>query len=143
MFIFIHSLFKGWVPCDGSEIKEGIWAGKTTPDLNKSGRFLRGGIIGDVLKIEEDSLQAHTHGVSDSGHTHGYNDKYPNFGDFGENGYVGPNSADWNSDRFDKSHSATTNNAKSNIAVTAVTGARTDSETRPKNMRVVYIMKVF
>ena len=40
-------------------------------------------------------------------------------------------------------HHTTTSHAKSNIAITAVNGARTDHETRPKNIRVVYIMKVF
>ena len=29
------------------------------------------------------------------------------------------------------------------ISVTGVQGGRADSETRPKNMRVVYIMRVF
>ena len=35
------------------------------------------------------------------------------------------------------------NSAKAYIKVTNVSGARTSEETRPKNIRVVYIMKVF
>ena len=35
------------------------------------------------------------------------------------------------------------NSGKSNTRVTNVSGARTSGETRPKNIRVVYIMKVF
>ena len=33
-----------WQACDGSAIKEGPWAGRKTPDLNLSKRFLRGGV---------------------------------------------------------------------------------------------------
>jgi hypothetical protein len=59
------------------------------------------------------------------------------------NGYWGPISGDQKNDRWDQSHSSTTNSATSNIKVTDVSGARTSGETRPKNIRVVYIMKVF
>ena len=89
------------------------------------------------METEEDSLQAHTHDVSDSGHDHGYDDKYANgyskLFDCGTN--CGAN--------FEASHARTTNSATSNIKVTDVNGARTSDETRPKNIRVVYIMKVF
>lgn len=46
-----------WMLCDGSEITEGIWAGHTTPDINKSKRFLRGGDVADALDTEEDSVK--------------------------------------------------------------------------------------
>ena len=129
--------------CDGSVIPApSPWKGQRTPNINGEERFLRGGLDGVQLHTEEDSLQAHTHGVSDSGHSHGYDDKYPNFYD-GIHGYWGSTSADKKSNRFDKSHSSTTNTATSNIKVTDVSGARTSGETRPKNIRVVYIMKVF
>ena len=49
----------------------------------------------------------------------------------------------WWDNRSDKNHSSTTNTANSNIKVTDVSGARKSGETRPKNIRVVYIMKVF
>ena len=49
------TLPEGWVECDGRAITEGIWAGHTTPDLNKSQRFLRGGIVGNALEMEEDT----------------------------------------------------------------------------------------
>ena len=127
--------------CDGSVITApSPWEGEKTPNINGEERFLRGGLDGVQLEMEEDSLQAHTHGVSDSGHSHGYDDKYQGWaGD----GYWGPYLKDILSDRFDQSHSSITNSATSNIKVTDVSGARTSGETRPKNIRVVYIMKVF
>ena len=94
------------------------------------------------METEEDSLQAHTHRVSDSGHHHGYTDKYASYEDH-VNGYWGPESSDYNDDAYDYPHDASTNSATSNIKVTDVSGARTSGETRPKNIRVVYIMKVF
>ena len=95
---------------------------------------------GVQLNTEEDSLQAHTHGVSDSGHNHGYDDKYTSI--LGIDGYWGPDGFDEMRKR-DKSHASTSDSANSNIKVTDVSGARTSGETRPKNIRVVYIMKVF
>ena len=129
--------------CDGSVISApSTWEGEKTPNINGEERFLRGGLDGVQLETEEDSLQAHTHEVSDSGHNHGYDDKYSSY-DNGVNGILGPRGGDRSGDRFDQSHSSTTNGAYSNIKVTDVSGARTSGETRPKNIRVVYIMKVF
>ena len=128
--------------CDGSVISApSIWEGEMTPNINGKERFLRGGLDGVQLHTEEDSLQAHTHGVSDSGHSHGYTDIWPDrtihSSDFG------PCCEDRNAWAFDGNHNIATASAISNVAVTSVNGARTGDETRPKNMRVVYIMKVF
>ena len=46
-------------------------------------------------------------------------------------------------DRWDASHGRGTANGIAKIKVTNVTGARTSGETRPKNIRVTYIMKVY
>jgi len=152
----------GWVRCDGSTIPQpSIWAGRTTPDLNGEKRFLRGGADGEVLVLEDDQLQnhehevfdpGHKHGVTDPGHTHMYDDKYPNY-DANEEGHPGPGPGDTEHDRFDKSHNS--------ISVSATTGLHVDytttglhvkgvsssyrkgSETRPKNMSVIYIMKIW
>ena len=148
--------------CDGTTITApSPWAGEMTPNINGEGRFLRGGSDGDLLKREEDSLQQHTHGVSDpghshevsdSGHTHRYNDKHEGLNDGVDDVHWGPSEGDKYHDRWDVSHYRSTTNAKSNIRVnsaktnirvTNVSGARTSGETRPKNIRVVYIMKVF
>ena len=62
--------------CDGSVIPApSPWEGETTPNINGEERFLRGGLDGVQLQTEDDSLQAHTHDVSDAGHSHPYDDK--------------------------------------------------------------------
>merc|ERR1712126_280603 len=62
----------GWMLCDGSEIIEGPWAGLLTPDINNSKRFLRGGIVADALKTEEDSVNTDGLTVTDNAfHTYG------------------------------------------------------------------------
>ena len=134
-----------YVLCDGSQITEGIWAGHTTPDLNKSKRFLRGGLVSDALKVEEDSLQEHSHAstVSDPGHSHGY-------GQWSWNGAEPDGASDV---VFDPSHDDTSIGFKYwehteyvtsriSMAVTGVQGGRKGSETKPKNMNVVFVMKV-
>ena len=132
-----------YVTCDGSEITEGIWKGLQTPDLNKSKRFLRGGLVSDALKVEEDSLQEHSHTstVSDPGHSHDYiqyswNDAH---NDGSPDSSVSP-SLGTHEYRFQWQ----TYSAKSGISmsVTGVQGARKGSETKPKNMNVVFVMKV-
>ena len=165
--------------CDGSVIQApSLWEGERTPNINGEERFLRGGLDGVQLSTQDDSLQSHTHrvsdsghshGVSDSGHTHGvsdpghthrYHDRYPSYGD-GSTGYWGPKHGDKDNDRWDNPNYRDTSNVKSNVGVnsakanigvysstsnirvTNVSGARTSGETRPKNIRVVYIMKVF
>ena len=125
--------------CNGSVIlAPSPWEGETTPNINGEARFLRGGVDSVQLETEEDSLQAHTHDVSDSGHDHEYNDEYNDIANFriayGDS---------LNYFAYHYSHASTTNTATSNIKVTDVNGARTSDETRPKNIRVVYIMKVF
>ena len=63
--------------CNGSVIlAPSPWEGETTPNINGEERFLRGGVDSVQLKTEEDSLQAHTHDISDSGHDHVYYDRY-------------------------------------------------------------------
>ena len=138
------SLPKCYVLCDGSEITEGIWAGHKTPNLNKSKRFLRGGRLSDVLKVEEDSIQEHSHAsnVNDPGHKHGYTVYGPR--DVPD-GHPEPayDQADWqtpvspyHTDGMDKVGTGIS------MSVTGVTGARKGSETKPKNMNVVFVMKV-
>ena len=129
--------------CDGSVIPQpSPWAGQRTPNINGENRFLRGGSDSIMLQRQEDSIQSHTHTVTDPGHTHGYDDRVPNFDD-DDQGHYGPFHADTGNDRFDKSHWSTSGRSWTGIRVTGVSGARTSSETRPKNLRVVYIMRVF
>ena len=56
----------GWQRCDGSTIVHpSPWAGKLTPDLNNEKRFLRGGHDSDQLKLEEDTVVSHNHTAKD------------------------------------------------------------------------------
>ena len=133
-----------YVPCDGSEITEGIWQGLQTPELNKSKRFLRGGLVSDALKVEEDSLQEHSHTstVSDPGHSHDFTHTAANGGSDGDPDPLANPIGD--AFYWEYPFQRQTYSAKSGIsmAVTGVQGARKSSETKPKNMNVVFVMKV-
>ena len=57
----VEDIPAGWQRCDGSTIQPpSIWAGQKTPDLNNARRFIRGGRDGDVLKTEEDAVKTLT-----------------------------------------------------------------------------------
>jgi len=138
------SLPDGWVRCDGATIPEpSVWAGQLTPNLNGEKRFLRGASDSEVLTLEEDQMQDHKHIVTDPGHTHGYVDKWPQMGT-GDSGHDGPLFSDTSSDRYDKSHDATSESNVSGMTVDGVTSDyKSGTETRPKNMNVIYIMRVW
>jgi len=143
------SLPDGWVRCNGDIIpKPSIWAGKLTPDLNGEKRFLRGSSDRDVLTLEEDQMQDHKHTLTDPGHAHPYVDKWPNVADgrWHVRGYWGPGqliAAEKGADRWDQPHYVKTNIMASGAKVENVSGGRRGSETRPRNMNVIYIMKVW
>jgi len=141
----LASLPDGWVRCNGDIIpKPSIWAGKLTPDLNGEKRFLRGSSDRDVLTLEEDQMQDHQHTLRDPGHEHPYEDKYPNQGEDSGDGNNGPgNSWDRKYDRWDKTHNVWTSRVSTGAKVLSVFGGRSGSETRPKNMNVIFIMKVW
>jgi len=139
------NLPNGWLKCDGSTIPQpSIWAGQHTPNLNGEKRFLRGGTDAQMLTMEEDQMQNHKHGLYDPGHTHSYNDKYPSWGG-DDHGYPGPGPfQDEKNDRYDKSHTRESGKTKSGMKVQLLSSDyRHGSETRPKNMNVIYIMRVF
>lgn len=156
-----EALPPGWVRCNGDIIPSpSPWAGSKTPNLNGERRFLRGGSDDQALVVEEDSLQDHTHidsghSHTDSGHTHSYIDKYrchekdpDNY--CNENGYWGgSDSPDTNGDRFDGSHDGVTASGTSSIQSSSsnIAGVsenyRISSETKPRNMNVVWIMRVW
>jgi len=129
----------GWVRCDGTIIPNGsIWAGQHTPDLNSARRFLRGGKDTDALKMEAHMMQQHKHSIIDHGHAHHYDDKYGSgFSLIGEDGVSVFGSLGM------QSHARNTANGATNIQVNTVTGASVGGETRPINMSVIYIMRVW
>merc|ERR1712172_84808 len=138
------SLPDGWVRCDGSTIPEpSVWAGQLIPNLNGEKRFLRGASDSEVLTMEEDQMQDHKHIVTDPGHTHSYVDKWPQM-DTGDSGHDGPLFTDTSKDRYDKSHDSTTASKPTGMTVDGVSSDyKSGPETRPKNMNVIYIMRVW
>jgi len=142
----LASLPDGWVRCNGDIIpRPSIWAGKLAPDLNGEKRFLRGNSDRYVLTLEEDQMQDHKHTLKDPGHAHPYVDKWPN-GDqqYHSNDHWGSAAgSDKAWDRWDQPHNAMTTTRASGVKVENVSGGRSGSETRPRNMNVIYIMKVW
>ena len=141
------NLPEGWVRCSGEIIPEpSVWAGQLTPDLNGERRFLRGAPDSEMLTMEEDQMQDHKHNISDPGHTHSYIDKYPNWdeGDI-DDGFKGPGPfSDSQNDRYDKSHTSTSVKSYTRMRVEGVSSLYNfGSETRPKNMNVIYIIRVW
>ena len=140
----------GWLPCDGREIQNGPWSGGLTPNLNTEGHFLRGGDQKNVLDFEEDKMQDHEH--IDSGHSHTSPPHSHGFTEWGafsvQQGaryvpvYIDPLAGyPYNSgDKLTRDTTVTIDSANSNIG--GITSAyRKGSETRPKNMKIIWIMK--
>ena len=131
----------GWISCNGSVIPEGsIWAGKQVPDLNGERRFLRGGSEEEMLTLEDDQIMEHTHHAIESEHTHPYVDihwDYVNEGD-------GPVFVNPFNDAFKVDHSKTTELAYTDISVSGVSSMyKHGEENRPKNMGVIWIIRVW
>merc|ERR1719300_1789975 len=146
---------EGWMFCNGSDITKGIWSGGKTPDLNGKGLFLRGGSEDEVLMTQESSIQDHEH--QDDQHNHGctansvadpHSHKLYVLRDISDHAnHFSDGPLGWQLDQ--ETDSATVNvtttcevnSQSSNIG--GVTGANADEETRPANMRVLYIIRVF
>jgi len=146
------TLPEGWQRCDGSIIDYGIWKGKTTPNLNGERRFLRGGTDADALVLEDDQLQQHEHedkghkhvcDVSSSPHSHGYQ-FYAGYVQAG--GLIYPAAGYAYETTYDTS-SVTVDVSCGVDHVYANLGgvdshAKSGEETRPKNMNVIYIIRI-
>ncbi|MCP4133329.1 MAG: tail fiber protein [bacterium] len=113
---------EGWKECDGTLIDdaESVYYGKNiyTPDLNGEARFLRGGSSsGDP---QDGQVGRHLHSFT-SGHTVNGNDGFY---------------------QLDADDGSSYNGIVSTWYTTYAGGSETDSETRPDNMSVVWIMKI-
>ena len=132
-----------------------MWAGEKTPNLNGEKRFLRGGDASDLLKMESDQIENHWHAVQDNGHLHKYS-----WTEKGSHGGTGGSYTDVQKQRHDKDdpeckdengHTMdtcpykTTDSSKENsgVSVGDVSTGNHGSETRPINMSVLYIMRVY
>ena len=140
--LHVEEIPDGWALCNGSTIAEGVWKGEKTPNLNGEGRFLRGGQPHEVLNLEEHMVEDHTHidnghTHTDSGHDHGYKEWFVNeyCGLDGCNG--GPGAQD---SKTTVGH-ANIQTSTSNLG--GLASGNKGSETRPTNMRVMWIMKVW
>jgi len=143
----------GWVRCDGQVIPApSTWAGTKTPDLNSERRFLRGGDDAHSLVFEDDTVQDHKHASlghkhTDSGHSHNV---WPKFYMVHHPGgktktaaklQVGNNYAFTYTAENTEPGKANIQTGQANIG--NPTSGRHGDETRPKNMGVVWIMRVF
>ena len=136
----IVELPEGWMRCNGEVIPEGPWTGRRVPDLNGDRRFLRGGSDDEMLTLEDDQILQHTHNIQDNGHTHPYVDTY--FNDY-EDG-KGPIRGDIDYDSFTQQHSKNTGTAKTGITVEGVSDEYIHGdENRPKNMGIIWIIRVW
>ena len=126
------SIPDGWMPCDGSLITQGQWKGGRSPDLNSIGAFLRGGTEDQVLEMEDDQIRDHDHGYyaasmgSSEGDVCG-TDKA---------GCADPDTLVYRKFRR-------TESARVLVDKWSKNSGRVGSETRPINMKVMYIIRVY
>ena len=86
--------------------------------------------------MEEDTVIDHAHDVLDPGHVHDYTDSWQE----GGHGYH----ISGGSDNAPAAHHKTTSSSTSGISVKGVSAEyKSGNETRPKNMNVVYIIRVY
>ncbi len=154
----------GWQRCDGSLIVVGSLVGQNTPDLNSDGRFLRGAADEQSGQFEEDAMQDHTHhdgghthldnghSHKDLGHNHAFDDYIPSQD---SNGYMyiaksrvgdswslmSASYATLNGYSKLSTDSANIEHSTSNLG--GIEGGRIADETRVKNMKIVWIMRVY
>merc|ERR1711962_1759144 len=153
----------GWQRCDGSLILEGPFTGLTTPNLNGERYFLRGGNDSTVTLMETDMVQDHVHDFDDPGHSHSTdsdggkstalpvamynkksventNERYYS-GCFETQGY---DCTDWSyTTAKDRSHIVYSASSQVSVGfVTPTNLTRKGWETRPKNMAVIYILRI-
>ena len=116
------------IRCDGSTIDHpSPWAGKLTPDLNTERRFLRGGHDSDQLKLEDDSIKSHDHSTKDT-----FFWPYPS-----PSCPTGSHQVNiWG---IDSNHNQDDRRCEEDFS----TGSTGNEETKPKNMNVIFIIRVF
>ena len=96
-----------------------------------------------VLTLEEDQMQDHEHGISDPGHSHPYLDFYQWMVE--SITYNGSGGSIYHGGRLHwDGEDRTTDSHNTGMTVTGVSSSyRHGDETRPKNMNVIYIIRVY
>jgi len=140
---------EGWIRCDGQVIPSpSNWAGIRTPDLNSQRRFLRGGNDNQCLTFEEDMFQDHTHldyghTHRDAGHLHELSGSTLKYGhDYGDK----DGSPHWGRQSPNNDDTVLESHANIQVAHAQIGNPNSGSrgyETRPKNMGVVWIMRIY
>ena len=136
--------------CDGSVInyQNSPWKGSRVPNLNGGGRFLRGGSASQVLTMQEDTVEDHSHSVIDHGHTHTDKGHTHTYSKTPRDPASGGYSLTWmQDDRTERGYRTGTGKADittntANIRVGRMNTSNKGTETRPKNMIVEWIIKV-
>merc|ERR1711936_174516 len=127
-----YSLPIGWAEWDGSS--------NSVPNLNKEGRFLRGGSLDQAGHLEESLLQEHSH--EDIGHTHA--DQGHTHVDAGHPHYAKEGTIDVRIlEAKARIATSSANLEVSKADITGVFGAEVSDEIRPSNMGVKFIMRLF
>ncbi len=123
----------GWVECDGRTINdsESIYNGENVPDLNSSGMFLRGGTNSGTFQDDATAVNG-LYMNSTGSHSHGFS--------YDSVRYNGRDAGSMNTGAAGRSHAYTgiTDSAGNHVH----TMYSSDTETRPINMSVVWIMRI-
>ena len=137
------SIPRGWVRCSGTIITEGKWKGYYTPDLNNAKKFLRGGPDHSERQMEDEDTKVvdHHHYANADPHTHTYADKHLNTHDRNKATLLCGGSYWGTSDEMKTSRATTVGVHVQGVKNLA--SKNHNKETRPTNMKVIYIMRVF
>lgn len=127
-----------WVECNGQTLSDAASPlnGRVIPDLNGTGLFIRGGAMSGV--VQQDQMQAHRH--IDTGHTH-QTARPPHFdSELTGGGLIRRPEGYDGTIRQQQSSVAFAN--LSNAVAQDGTGIRTGDENRPRNISMVWIIRV-
>ena len=121
-----------WISCDGQTINQGPFKNQKAPELNKGQRFLRGGLPASAGSYQDQDTNMEKLQAS-------YLDRYFVEGAYDDRIFCGEGTVDRWTDEYDFKHAM--NNAACNVTRN-IQFRGTDGETRPKNMAVLFYMKV-
>merc|ERR1719495_1402402 len=123
-----------WISCDGQMIKDGPYKGQTSPDLNKGQRFLRGGLSSTAGNYQDQDTNMEKLGGT-------YLDRFFIQNLAGKAGCDEGTLEAW-SDEDGSSHSTHTHYNPRCRVTRNVQFSGKSGETRPKNMAVLFYMKI-